>query len=76
LAPDLLTPQTSSAAWATPATTTPTEPHLAASTAVVCGRMKARVAMFSRIGAPADRMKRSRAFSTPDRCATMAMHGR
>jgi hypothetical protein len=49
---------------------------VAADTAVVCGRMKIRVAMFSRIGAPADSTKRSRAFSTPDRWATMAMHGR
>jgi hypothetical protein len=76
LAPDLLTPQVSRAAWATPAARIAHEAAKAASWLFFCGQMASSMIRFSSTGAPADSTKRSRAFSTPDRWATMAMQGR
>src|ERR1700756_227968 len=68
-APERLQPQASSAAWLTPASTTPTEAQIAAWVGELVGSTVTRVQMFRRIGAAADRMKRLRAFRTPDRWA-------
>ncbi len=54
---------------ASAATSTPHEAMVAADAGVWVGSTVTRVQMFSRIGAPAERMKRLRAFSTPERCA-------
>ncbi len=68
-APERRTPHISTRAWVTPAASTPQEAMVAAPLGVWVGRTVTRVQMLSRIGAPADRMKRLRAFSTPDRWA-------
>ncbi len=68
-APDFLTPHVSTSACDTPAASTPHEAMAAAPDGVWVGSTVTRVQMLSRIGAPADKMNRLRAFSTPERCA-------
>ncbi len=68
-APDRRTPHIKTSAWDSPAASTPPDAISAAATALCVGSTVTRVQRFRRIGAPADRMKRFLAFSTPDRCA-------
>ena len=75
-APDLRTPHIRSAAWDAPATSTPADAHFAAATGSRCGRTKISIIRLSSAGCTAETMKRPRAFSTPDRCAAMAIAGR
>ncbi len=68
-APERLTPHHSSAAWETPAASTPHDAAWAAPTGLEAGSTATRVQRFRRMGAAADRMNRLRAFSTPERWA-------